>query len=156
MIDPDDQHKANRERASKDVKKALQKSNEDLLKEIFFVSDDRLFHDNTTRTNRLLAHFSSLLVNLSRQAEKSTKKIIILTYVLVVFTIALLFVGIMQNRIMNKQETQFKIQRKQTQENNSKPQAEIKPIPSTKPDLPPSFVPIIIRVSQLPFPLQVS
>jgi len=137
MIDPDDQHKANRERAAKDVQESLQKKNEDLLREIFFVSDDRLFHDNTTRTNRLLAHFSSLLVNLSRQAEKSTQKIINLTYALVVFTIALLFIGFVQIIMMVNQNTKTDIEAKETTENKSQistGQQHMQPIQSLKPE----------------------
>lgn len=141
MIDPEDQHKANRERAAKDAQDSLQKKNEDLLKEIYFVSDDRLFHDNTTRTNRLLAHFSSLLVNLSKQAEKSTQKIINLTYALIVFTIVLIFIGFVQIVMMVNQNTKTDIKTKETTENKSQIPADQQHMQLVKPIKPSPIIP---------------
>lgn len=80
MIDPDDEIRHKRETAVKETKEALGKKNEDLVEEMFYLSTDRLFHpDPQTRISKTIAYFSSLLVNLSRQAEESTNKTIKLT-----------------------------------------------------------------------------
>jgi len=132
-ISTEEQERRDREREAKAAMDSLQKSNEDLLKEIFFYSQDAFSHG----PKRTIAYFSSLLINLSKQAEKSTQKIINLTYVLVVFTIALLFVGVMQIRIMINQNTKAEIKINQTQEDNSKPQADYnhsRSIQSLKPE----------------------
>ena len=68
-----------RERESMIALESLQKSGEDLLKEIFFHSQDALTQNPIMSTGRTIAYFSSLLVNLSRRTEESTKQTIKLT-----------------------------------------------------------------------------
>ncbi|HBO83782.1 MAG: hypothetical protein A2073_03080 [Deltaproteobacteria bacterium GWC2_42_11] len=89
MIDPDEQLRRDRERESKEAMDSLQKSDEDLLKEIFICSNDHLAHNQSTRISRSLAYFSSLLIKLSRQAEESTKRIVKLTKILTYLTWAI-------------------------------------------------------------------
>lgn len=88
-----------RDRESQNAIDALKMSSADILKEIFICSNDHLGHNQSTRTSRSLAHFSALLIILSRQADESTKKIVsltktlaYLTWVIAVFTAILLFV----------------------------------------------------------------
>ncbi len=96
MIDDDKIKRNHRERESKNAEESLQKSPEDLLKEIFICATDHKFQGAVTSTNKTIAFFSSLLVILSRQAEKSTKKIVHLTWALFGLTAALLLVAIIQ------------------------------------------------------------
>lgn len=95
-ITPDEQLQRDKEREAETAMDSLQKSDEDLLKEIFFCSNDLLSHGPTTNISRTIAHFSSLLVVLSRKAEKSTKKIVRLTWALFGLTAILLLVAIIQ------------------------------------------------------------
>lgn len=102
-ISPDEQLRRDRERESKVAMDSLQKSDEDLLKEIFYSSSSPLNHNPTTTISRTIAHFSSLLIKLSRKAEESTNKIVkltktltYLTWVIAIFTAISLFVIILQ------------------------------------------------------------
>lgn len=76
MIDIDEQLKRDRERESQNALDSLKMSDEEILKEIFICSNDHLGHNQSTRISRSLAHFSALLISLSRQADESTKKIV--------------------------------------------------------------------------------
>lgn len=120
MINPDEQLKNDRELEAKTAEESLQKSNEDLLKEIFYCSTAFLEH-GTNKTSRTFAYFSSLLVNLSQQAEKSTKKIIYLTWAIIVLTIFLSVIATIQVKIMIKQNRATQIQYKQTRNNDQTP-----------------------------------
>ena len=90
----------NREREAKTAIDSLQKSDEDLLKEIFLQSNYDFAPNKTDQISRTIAYFSALLIKLSRQSEKSTRKIVkltryllYLTWVLAILTAVLLFVA---------------------------------------------------------------
>lgn len=96
----DEQLQRDRKREEKTALDLLQKSDEELLKEIFFCSSDLLSHGPTTNISRTIAHFSALLVKLSRQAEESTKQTIkltkqlyYLTWFIAILTAILLLLG---------------------------------------------------------------
>ena len=82
--------------ATNDTQKSLQMSNEDILEKIFYCANVPPPYEIETSEKRALAYFSSLLINLSRQAEKSTKKIIRLTWALFGLTVALLVIALIQ------------------------------------------------------------
>jgi len=102
---PDDNEilKQHRERESNRANESLQKSPEDLLKEIFSCSTDHFSQGSPTSISKTIAYFSSLLIILSRQAEESTNKIVkltntltYLTWAIAVFTAISLIVIILQ------------------------------------------------------------
>ena len=68
-------HKQEKDRATDDTRKSLQMSSEDILEKIFYCANVPPPYEIETSEKRALAYFSSLLINLSRQAEESTKKI---------------------------------------------------------------------------------
>ncbi len=51
---------------------------------------------NDVKITRTMARFATLLVNLSAQADKITRKLVCLTWTLVFFTVALLVVAVIQ------------------------------------------------------------
>jgi hypothetical protein len=118
-VSPDEQILRDRNRTSEEATDSLQKSNEELLKEIFFCADDHLGHNSSTRISHTLAYFSSLLVNLSKKAEESTNEnikmqrtITRLTKVMLFVSIVLLFISAFQvyqnERNLNDQCQTFK------------------------------------------------
>lgn len=74
-----EQKRRDREREEKEALDSLLKSDEDLLKEIFYVSSLPLDQNPVTAISRTTAYFSTLLIKLSRQSEESTKQTITLT-----------------------------------------------------------------------------
>jgi hypothetical protein len=103
LIYPEEQDRRDREREAKRAEESLQKSDEDLLKEIFYCSSAPMSHNSTTTISRTFAHFSALLVRLSRKTEESTKqnieiqkKLTCLTNRLFWLTIILLFIALLQ------------------------------------------------------------
>ena len=81
---------------------SLEKDNTEILKEIYCIANDGMMHD-PHKTSRSIARFSSLLINLARQAEESTKEnikmqktITDLTKKLYFLTIALFFIALFQ------------------------------------------------------------
>lgn len=107
-ISTEEQERRDREREAKAAMDSLQKSNEALLKEIFFYSQDAFSHG----PKRTIAYFSSLLVNLARQADESTKKIVkltktltCLTWIIAILTAILLLMEIPKKVIFKEQST---------------------------------------------------
>jgi hypothetical protein len=102
-VDVNEQLRRDRVRTAKEADDALQKPDEELLKEIFFCADDHLGHNPSTRISHTLAYFSSLLINLSRKAEESTnkmekytKQLLYLTWVIAFLTVVLLILGVLE------------------------------------------------------------
>jgi hypothetical protein len=94
--DPNIQIENDKKYEAEKADESLKMSNEELLKKIFYSSTAFTELGPNKMTSRTVAYFSSLLVNLSRQAEKSTKKIVRLTWFLFGLTVALLIVAIVQ------------------------------------------------------------
>lgn len=117
------------------AKEALQQSDENLLRDIFHQRDIAFSKNDPSQINLTLAYFSTLLIKLSRQAEKSTKKIICLTYALFGLTFVLLVVAIIQI-IIFKQDANTNTHNTQTQQYHQQPQTENKSVHSTQ-TLPP-------------------
>jgi hypothetical protein len=99
MTDKEQKENQYRDRALADAQEAVEKSDEDILKEIFYYSSIPPSHGPQTSLNRSLAYFSSLLLKLSKQAEESTKettnlnkRLLYLTRVIVILTAILLLV----------------------------------------------------------------
>lgn len=132
-----------RERESKEALASLQKNNEDLVKEIFYYSQDSLTHG----PNRTIAYFSSLLVNLAKQADESTQKTIKLTeetmkytkrlhhltVAIVVLTIVLLLQWFFE---FPKIKIQFSQETKQGEQNENQNSLTNKPKRNSEPILP--------------------
>jgi hypothetical protein len=95
-----DQDKEGRDQQARLAEDVLQQSNEDILKEIFYHSSIPPHHTSDIALTRTLAYFSALLYRLSLQAEESTKKtvdmtrkLLYLTWAIVILTAILLLVG---------------------------------------------------------------
>ena len=71
---------------AKEALDSLEISEEDLLKKIFDSSNRGISFNATASIAHTLPYFSSLLIQLSRQAEKSTKRIVYLTWVIIALT----------------------------------------------------------------------
>jgi uncharacterized protein (DUF927 family) len=71
---------------------SLERHEKDLLKDIFHQYNIAFSSNNPSQIHRTLAYFSALLIKLSRQAEKSTKRIIHLTYTMLFVSVVLLFI----------------------------------------------------------------
>jgi hypothetical protein len=84
---------ANKKRDAQDHRiKTLEKETpEEILEDIWYHYQSPITPDPNERIAKVLPRFSSLLVLLSRQAEKQTKKIINLTWAIIVFTVVLCF-----------------------------------------------------------------
>jgi len=85
-----------RERGAKFAQDSINQSNEKILEDIFTSAHDGYSYMNPTeRISPTIANFSALLLNLSKQAEKSTRTIVRLTWAIVFLTIILLFATIL-------------------------------------------------------------
>ena len=145
MIDPDKMIESDRATSTKDAQEALNKNNKKLVEEMFYVSIDCLFHpEPDKRISKTMALFSALLVNLSEQAEKTAKTIKYLTWALLAFTVALLFIGIIQIKVA--QNSNANSNTDQTKDNNGKIQTNQTRLQSVQP-LPPS--PVIPEKKQI-------
>ncbi len=89
--------------AKNDASKSLGMENKDILEKIFHCANVPPPYEIETSEKRALAYFSSLLINLSQQAEESTNKIVkltktltYLTWVIAIFTAISLFIIILQ------------------------------------------------------------
>jgi hypothetical protein len=141
-----DQEEQQKSKAGSAAIGSLQMSNEDILKEIHYCASVPPPYGNDTSLKRSLAYFSSLLLNLSRQAEESTKrnieiqeKLTDLTKKLYFLTVVLLLVALLQiflpyihppqnieQQIMKKADNQTELNQKHTNKtNNDKPQKPI-------------------------------
>ena len=125
MANSDKQTPKGKENQASDAKNSLQMSSEDLLDKIFYSSTVNI--EPSKITSQTIAYFSSLLIILSRQAEKSTKKIVRLTWFLFGLTVALLIVAIIQI-IIFKQETTKTVQTTQTDNDYQIPQEKNKSV----------------------------
>ena len=125
------------EAAEKLANETLERHEKELLKDIFHQYNIAFSSNNPSQIHRTIAYFSALLIKLSRQAEKSTQKLVYLTYALLAFTIALLFVGIIQIRVMQNQNLTTKVNTDKEQENSSQIQTD-KKLSSTVQPLPES------------------
>ena len=102
-VDENEQLRRDRERTANEAIDSLRKSNEELLKEIFFCANDNLGHNPSTMIGDTIAHFSSLLINLSKKAEESTNEnikmqrtITMLTKIMLFVSVVLLFISAVQ------------------------------------------------------------
>ena len=118
-------------RARNDTLKSLQMRNEDILEKIFYCANVPPPYEVETSEKRALAYFSSLLINLSRQAEESTEKIVNLTEKLTkltkwlaILTIAILLIMLLQiflPYIRPPQNIKENIQQKAQRSNENSP-----------------------------------
>lgn len=130
--------KDDKEPSSRKAKEALQQHDEDLLRDIFHQYNIAYSKNDPIQINLTLAYFSALLIRISRQAEKSTRRIIDLTKALLGLTVALLIVSIVQIVIFY-QNVNTTTHREQTQEYRQQQKAEnkqIQPIQTQKPKVP--------------------
>ena len=96
-----EQNKTNQEISAEQSVKSLEKEKEELLKDIYVIASDNKGHYQD-RTSNVISKFSSLLIILFREADKSTKKMVRLTYALFGLTVVLLGVTIWQCILASK------------------------------------------------------
>jgi hypothetical protein len=81
----------------------------------------------TAQTDRLVEHTEALVLiakeqkELAAKLERQTNKLIFLSLVLVVFSVALLAVALVQTKVMFKENTQAHVQAEQTSQNYQLP-----------------------------------
>ena len=109
-----------REEITKEVNDDLAKNDIDLLVDVYeeILKEDRSIHENIIHSQKRL---SSLLVKLSRQADKSTKKVVFLTWVIIALTVVLVmtvFFEIPKITVQFNQKPYFSTQNNQCDKNN--------------------------------------
>ncbi|RJO60294.1 hypothetical protein C4544_05385 [candidate division WS5 bacterium] len=99
-MDDKDRKARLKKQAEDEAISSTQMSNEDIIKGIHYCSSVPPPYGDSTSLKKSIAYFSSLLFNLSRQAEESTnktikltKQIYYLTWFIAILTAVLLFVG---------------------------------------------------------------
>jgi len=113
MSDPDIERKLKKEQAQKDTSEYLQMKNSALLEKMIYVSSKPPEHDLQKNTSdEINVRFAALLINLVKQADESTQRIISLTKELkyltlgiVFLTIVLLFIGAAQISLELRQKS---------------------------------------------------
>jgi hypothetical protein len=112
------------------------------LKDIFHQYNIAFSSNNPSQIHRTLAYFSALLIKLSHQAEKSTKRIIHLTYAMLFVSVVLLFITAGQLIIASQAAKKPIVvylkpdepnNKTNQRENNQQLQTEIQPNPIVQP-----------------------
>jgi F0F1-type ATP synthase membrane subunit a len=92
-------------RLIEEIKKIDQKSIKEIHQLLYLTANKSNEDDN--KISKTLSHFATLLVKLSIQAENQSKRIINLTWALLIATIVLLVVTIYQNRNLEIQSKAY-------------------------------------------------